>query len=347
MSSITQASAALWSHAQVRIPFLQDATSQPDELFAVLPFIGVDGPSLQVNMVDVDDPQSYTAGGSMGVRAVDPAANPGTDFTAGSDTSAKDAYDTPPAAVDPPYQEFFLKQLVGDVDMSTFLQRQYANANDLRQQQIDMKLQVLRYQFSEMMINGVGTSATTRDFGGLTTLVSTGQTRTGTGVLESDLDALEWLIRARVGKADYFLMDFLTFALYLKAIRTAGVTPELVPDPISPGARRVAHNGIPIYRSHHLFTSPATYPPSELDTDPFPYTTTIYCGTLGVEKGGLVGLYEAGRGSNGVLVEDVGGAQDAYYRTTRVSWACGLALCSNSGLAAMTQSLSASTPFTV
>ena len=343
MPSITQPSARLWSHPQVRIPFLGDRTYQPDELFPAIPFIPVDGPSLQLNFADVPDPQVYAVGGSMGTRVADPTANPGTSFT-GADASAKNAYDVyagPP--INPPFQEFFLKEIVGDVDISRILRFLYGNANDLRQLQVDMKLQVVRYHYSEMFINGVGTTATDRDFAGLTTLVSAAQTVAGTGSLVSDLDALEYRVRPRQGKADFFLMDYLTFGLYLKALRLLGCTPEIVADPLAGGAR-VAHNGVPIYRSHHLYTTPATYPPPAVD--PTPYSTAIYCGCFGLDKGGVVGLYREGLGQNGGIVEDVGAASNSDFDITRVSWLASAALASEGGLAKLTENLTAVAPYT-
>jgi hypothetical protein len=257
MSSITRPSAAQWSHRQVRIPFLQDLTYQPDELFAVLPFIGVESFALDLNQVDVSDPQAYVTGGSMGTRVMDPTANPGTAFT-GADASAKDAYDVITPG-DPPFRRFFLKDILGDVDLNNMLRRLYSNANVLREQQVGMKLQVMRYQYSQMLINGVGTGQNDRDFAGLNTLVPAAQTRPGTGVLHDDLDAIEYLVRARTGKADYFLLDFLTYGLYIRGLRAVGINPQVIPSPWI-GGKFCAMGDTRLFSDHRRFQAESPPP---------------------------------------------------------------------------------------
>ncbi len=321
MSSIDITTAANGSNPFLTQPHWFDDTYQVDELFARLPFVGIDGPTLRVNRIDIPDAAAL---GNTGAVPVDPNAADGEDLTVAPGDQAKLAYDTLS-----PASEFWIKRIIGDVDLSSFLRYNFSSQNPQLGHQLAAKRLACRYEYSRMLYVGFGGGQNDPQFLGLRGLLSAApsQVLTGTGTLPTDVDALISRIRSANGRADYVVMNFNTFALYATQLRAAGTPLEIVPDPLW-GQPVPAHQGVPIYRSQFI--------PDDSIPAPASYSTFIFAGTLGYPNG-LVGLYQRGRGPHGMQLEQANSSPDRDNSTTRVSWHASLALLSAGALAAVTE----------
>jgi len=178
-----------------------------------------------------------------------------------------------------------------------------------------------------MLINGTGAS---NQFNGLINLVSAGQkvaTGVNGGVLSfAFLDELIDLVKDKDGSPDYIIMPARTLRSYYALLRAlGGVTVNDVVT-LPSGTKVPAYRGVPIFRNDYIPTNQVKGSGSG--------QTTIFAGTLddGSRSHGIAGI-TASRAA-GIMVEEVGVAEDRDETITRVKWYAGLALFSDLGLAA-------------
>ncbi len=331
MPSINIASANRSSNPFLSQPFLVDDTYQSDEAFPHLPFLSVPGPFLRVLRINIPDAAAL---GNTGAVPVTPNAADGQDLTVPPGSQAQIAYNT----VGPP-PEFYIKRIIGDSQISSFLRFNFSAQNAQLDQQIAAKLLAIRYEYSRMFIEGVGGAQNDPEFLGLAALaaLTPSQNLIGTGNIPNDLDALLSRIRSANGRADFILMNFITQAVYMTQLRAAGVEPGTRWDPTL-GREVTLHDGVPVWRSQFIPTDAIPSPPT--------FNAQIFAGTLGYPDG-LVGLFQEGVGQNGIQIEPCWFSPDRDNSTTRVSAQFGLALMTSSGLAGITETgLTAPTPLT-
>ena len=275
---------------------------------------------MQVNRIDIP---AAVALGNTGTVPVLPNAIDGEDLTVPPGDQAKLAYDT----LTPP-QEFWIKRIVGDVDLSSFLRYNFSSQNPQLGHQLAAKKLAARYEYSRMLINGIGGGQNDPQFKGLSSLGSAtaSQALSGTNNIPDDLDAL--ISRVRVTRPDaqrFVAMNFNTFATYQFQLRAAGARLELVHDELA-GRMIPAHQGWPIYRSQFIFDDSIPIGPT--------FNALLLAGTFGYPDG-VIGLYQNGRGQHGMQVEHANSSPTRDDSTARVAWHCGLALLSATSLAVM------------
>ncbi len=320
MASINIATAANTANPFLTQSSWYDFTYAADELFEHLPFVPISGPRRRVTLIDIP---TAAALGNTGAVPVTPNAADGEDLTVPPGSQARIAYDTLPPV------DFFIKRIVAQVDISSFLRFQFSQQNDQLGHQLAAKKLAMRYEYSRMLISGVGGAQNDPEFLGLNALAALvpSQSLIGTNNVPTDLDALLSRIRSGNGRADFVAMSFNAFAVYSVQLRTAGVPLETCWDPVS--QRYIpCHAGVPIYRSQFI---PVDAIPA---TPTFP--TTIFAGVFGFERG-LYGMYQQGIGSNGVQVEHPYFSPDRDNASVRLAWHCGLALDAASALARITE----------
>ncbi len=319
------ASIGITTAANTANPFLTqstwyDFTYQSDELFEHLPFVPISGPRRRVTFIDIP---AAAALGNAGAVPVTPNAADGQDLTVVPGSQARIAYDTLPPV------DFFLKRIVAQVDISSFLRFQFSQQNDQLGHQLAAKKLAMRYEYSRMLINGVGGGQNDPEFLGINALAGLvpSQSLVGTNNVPNDLDALLSRIRSGNGRADFVAMNFNTFAVYAIQLRAAGVPLETCWDPVS--QRYIpCHQGVPIYRTQYI-------PLDEIPSPPV-FSTTIFAGVFGFERG-LYGMFQQGIGRNGVQVEHPYFSPDRDNASVRLGWLCGLALDAASALARITE----------
>ena len=331
MSSINITTATNTSNPFLTQLFWFDNTYQADEFFAHLPFMGIVGRLLRASRIDIPN---AVALGNTGTVPITPNAADGQDLTVPPGSQAKLAYDTltPPA-------EFWIKRIVGDVDLSSFLRYNFSSQNPQLEHQLAAKKLAARYEYSRMLINGVGGGQNDPEFLGIDALAAAtpSQSLVGTNNVPNDLDALISRVRPS-GTPKFIVMGFNAFATYLFQLRAAGVPLELVPDPLN-GQMSPAHQGWPIYRSQ--FVEGETIPATN------PFSTVLYAGCFGWPYG-LFGLYQEGVGQNGLQIEHAYNSPDRDNSTTRVAWHVSLGLTQPTSLARCTEpALPALAPLTV
>ena len=317
MSSIGIGTAVDTSNPFLTQPFWFDNTYQADELFAHLPFLAIPGSRFRVNVIDIPN---ATALGATGTVPVTPNAADGQDLTVLPGSQAKLAYDTIINF------DFWVKRIVGDVDLSRFLEFNFSAQNSQLGHQIAAKKLAARYEYSRMLIGGTGGGQNDPQFLGLSTLagVVPSQSLAGTGNIPNDCDALVSRIRAANGRADFIAMSFSAFAVYAGQLRAAGVRLALVPDPLAPASVCPAHQGVPIYRSQFIPTETIPMPPV--------FSTEIFAGVFGYPSG-LFGLYQASVGAHGMHVEHAYASPTRDNATWRIAWHAGLAVTNSNAVA--------------
>src|SRR5688500_13527408 len=100
-----------------------------------------------------------------------------------------------------------LRILGGDADVDNFLQQTYRNPNDLEAEVIALKAKATAYEFSQTFYDG-NTGTTPKQFDGLVTLVTAGQTiETATNGAALTLDKLDELLDlVKPGRPDALCM---------------------------------------------------------------------------------------------------------------------------------------------
>lgn len=194
---------------KLSLPMLQrgviDNVITSDQLFAVVPFLPMDGKVHIYNREnDLGDAEFYDVNDTLGESAAT--------FTE---------------------LQQLLKRIIGQVDVDDFLQNTMSDQQDQTAIQISKKSKVVGRKFADKMVNG-DTAIDPKEFDGLRKILA--------GLSASQLDVaaaqgaalsydhLDWLIDAvKVGDTAAFVMNSRTIRSYVKLQRAlGGTTPETV-----------------------------------------------------------------------------------------------------------------------
>lgn len=267
---------------------------EKDELFALLPFVGVNGKAY------VYDREN---------------ALPTADFLVPNDAVNEDAGT---------FTQITAKLciLAGDVDVDKFIQETESDTNNQKAIQIALKAKAVARKFKQTVAAGDST-VDLKSFDGLAKTVSGGQTiNAGANGAALTLAMLDQLSDTVINGPDAFVMRPGTIRAYRALLyATGGIQPAMVEIP-NFGTPVLAHNGVPILRNDYL---------SGVETLG---AGTNLCSIYAVRLNELDGLHGLFGGSNaGIRVEDVGTVQNKDAERTRLKWYCGMALKSTKSLA--------------
>jgi hypothetical protein len=320
---LTWANAQNLQADQVRASRIFDKDARVFDMLPALPWMPIQGEGVTVNRVvkDVDSPSAPTTGG-YGVVIADVSAEPGTDFT---DTGPPD-YTPARHGFDPTTTTYYIRELVGDIDVSATIQNILSGQNPQREFQVDAKLTALQYAFAQQFIDGTGTADTDDQFSGLGTIIGNlagSQTVSypiaGNRKKTRSIEDLLAVIRDNEGKADFLLMNLDALVSLKDGIREAGAQMDFQPDPLS-GRLCPYYDGVRIYINDFIATTSDA--------------TSVYAGVLGNDVG-LYGIYPEGVGDRGLVVGQPEQHPTADYTVTRLHWYCGLAVFGERALAAL------------
>ena len=266
---------------------------EKDELFALLPFVGVNGKAY------VYDREN---------------ALPSADFLDPNDTVNESAGTFTEVTAK-------LRILAGDVDVDKFLQETMSDTNDQKATQIALKAKAVARKFKQTVANG-DSAVDTKSFDGVQKLVVAGQTITaGANGAALTLSMLDELLDAVPHGADCLVMRPGTIRAYRALLyATGGITPAMVE--IKDFGTVLAHNGVPIVRNDYL--------PGNETQGMSSVTCSIYAARMN-ELDGMHGLF--GGASAGLRIEELGTVQNKDADRIRVKWYAGLALKSTKSLA--------------
>jgi hypothetical protein len=267
---------------------------EKDELFALLPFVGINGKAYVYDREDT---------------------LPDADFLAVNDTVNESAGTFTEVTAK-------LRILAGDVDVDKFLQETESDTNDQRATQIALKAKTVARIFKRTVAQGNAT-VNVKEFDGLPQIVTTAQTiEAGVNGSALTLNMLDELADAVINGADAFVMRPGTIRAYRALLyATGGIQPAMIEIP-NFGQAVLGHNGIPILRNDWL--GAAEVQGTNLTT------CSVYAIRLN-EMDGFHGLW--GGKDAGIRVEDIGTVQDKDADRIRLKWYCGTALKSTRSLA--------------
>lgn len=211
-----------------------------------------------------------------------------------------------------------LKILGGDADVDSFLQRTYADPNDLEAEVIAQKAKAVAYEFSQTFYDG-DDSVDPKQFDGLVNLVTAGQTlEMGTNGAALTLDKLDELIdQVKPGRPDALCMAKRTRRKLSSLRRASGNLLETDVDAF--GRRALFYDGIPILVDDFI-------PTGETQGSSGAVCSSIYALKLG--RQGVLGLE-----NGGIQVEEIGDLETKDAGRWRIKWYVGLALFGTLGLA--------------
>jgi HK97 family phage major capsid protein len=211
-----------------------------------------------------------------------------------------------------------LKILGGDADVDNFLQRTYADPNDLEAEVIATKAKAVAYEFSNTFYTG-DDSVNAKQFDGLINLVTGGQTTTmGANGAALTLDKLDELIDlVKPGRPDALCMAKRTRRKLSSLRRASGNLLETDVDAF--GRRALFYDGLPILVDDFI-------PTNETEGSSGAVCSSIYALKFG--RQGVLGLE-----NGGVQVEQVGDLETKDASRWRIKWYVGLALFGTLGLA--------------
>jgi len=266
---------------------------EKDELFAMLPFVGVNGKAY------VYDRESTLAGADF----LDPNDAVNEEASTFTEVTAK------------------LRILAGDVDVDKFLQETTSDTNDQRATQIALKAKGVARKFKQTVATG-DSGANSKVFDGLPVLVSGPMTLSaGANGAALTLSMLDELLDSVILGADCLVMRPGTIRAYRALLyATGGIQPAMVEIP-NFGQPVLGHNGVPILRNDYLANNETQGSNNN--------TCSVYAARLN-ELDGMHALY--GGASAGLRVEDVGTVQNKDADRIRVKWYCGSALKSSKSL---------------
>ena len=210
-----------------------------------------------------------------------------------------------------------LKILGGDADVDNFLQRTYADPNDLEAEVIALKAKALAYEFSNSFYTG-DTSVNAKQFDGLAKVATGGQTITaGTNGAALTLDLMDQLIdTVKPGRPDALCMAKRTRRKLSALRRASGNLLETDVDVF--GRRALFYDGIPILVDDFI--------PTNETQGTEVAASSIYALKLG--RQGLMGLE-----NGGIEVKRVGELETKDASRHRIKWYVSLALFGTLGLA--------------
>ena len=211
-----------------------------------------------------------------------------------------------------------LKILGGDADVDNFLQRTYADPNDLESVVLASRAKAVAHKFSDTFFNG-DDGVDTKSFDGLRVSVTAGQTLTmGANGAPLTLDKLDELVDlVKPGKPDALLMAKRTRRKLSALRRASGNLLETDVDAF--GRRALFYDGIPILTDDFI-------PTNETEGTSGAVCSSVYALKFGA--GGVMGL-----DNGGIQVEAVGELETKDATRYRVKWYCGMAVLADLGLA--------------
>lgn len=299
MASVTLAESAKLSQDMLLQGVIEN-TITVNQMFNVIPFMGIEGNSLAYNRENVLGAVEYTGVGDT--------------ITTGKDAATFTQETTS------------LTTIIGDAEVNGLIQATRSNINDQRAIQIASKAKSLGRQWQDTFINGDGTSNT---FEGLLTLVPAAQKvaplTNGQPLSFDILDELMSLVIDKDGQVDYFTMNVRTVNSYMALLRGLGGAGigEVVTLP--GGAQVPAYRGVPIFRNDYI--------PIDQTQGTETAATTIFAGTFddGSGKFGISGL--TAENNAGIVTEEVGISETKDETITRLKWYTSLALFNEKGIA--------------
>lgn len=309
MASVTLAESAKLAQDELVEGLIENIITV-NQMFELLPFDGIDGNSLAYNRENALGSVGVGGVGSLLSTAVNPidastnAKNPAT-FTLVTSN---------------------LTTIFGDAEVNGLIQVTRSAKNDQTGIQVASKAKHCGRVYQQMLINGTGAA---NQFTGLLTLVPAAQkvvTGANGGALSFPfLDELLDLVIDKDGQVDYITMHSRTHRSYLALLRTLGGASINEVRTLPSGATVSAYRNVPIFRNDWIPINQVKGTGSN--------QTTIFAGTFdeGEREHGIAGL--TARDMAGLVVEDVGIAEDKDERITRVKWYTGLALFSEKGIA--------------
>lgn len=284
---------------------------EKDDLFAVLPFVRVNGKAYVYHREDADSAQNNITLGSGLPTFLDP-----------NDTVVEGAV---------PFKEVItkLRIMAGDVDVDKFLQETESDTNSQLAQQISAKAKALGRVYHDALMNG-DNSANAKQFDGVTRLTTNADSNAaqtivaGTNGAALTLSMLDQLLDTVPNGADVIFMRRGTLRAYRNLLRVnaGGTTAAEFMMPAF-GRPMLTHNGVPIIVNDFM-------PGNETQGTATGVCCSIYAARLN-ESDGLHGLY--GGADAGIRLEHVGTVQNKDADRLRVKWYAGLALKSTKSLA--------------
>jgi hypothetical protein len=268
-----------------------------DDLFAVLPFMGVNGKAYVYNR------EATVSEGDF----IDPVNDV---VPEGASTFAEVVAK--------------LRVLAGDVDVDKFLDATMSDTSNQKAIQIAQKAKGLARKFRRTLALGDAT-VNTKEFDGISKLVDAGQSIVaGANGAALSLTMLDELLDAVPNGADAIFMRSGTIRAYRALLRATGGTDAAMIMMDNFGRPMLTHNGVPILVNDFIA--------GDVDQGTALDTCSIYAARLN-EVDGLHGIY--GGPNAGIVVEDIGTVQNKDATRTRLKWYCGLALKSTKSLAAI------------
>jgi hypothetical protein len=268
-----------------------------DDLFSVLPFIGVNGKAYVYNREDT---------------------LAGADFLDPNDTVNESASSVVEVVTK-------LRILAGDVDVDKFLQSTDSDTNDQMAIQIAKKAKGVARVFHQTLATGDAT-ANPKAFDGLPNLaVQAGGTQTinaGANGGALTLTMLDELLDAVPNGADVLVMRRGTIRAFRGLLRATYGTDAVMQQLENFGRPMLTHNGIPIIMNEFLGAGESLGTGTGL--------CSVYALRLN-ELDGLHGIY--GGGDAGIVVENIGTVQNKDATRIRLKWYTGLALKSTRSIA--------------
>jgi len=274
-----------------------DQIIERDDLFSVLPFVGVNGKAYVYN-------RENTLGSADFLDPNDPVNESAATFT---EVVAK------------------LRILAGDVDVDKFLQTTMGDTNDQMAIQIAKKAKAVARAFHQTLATGDST-VNGKAFDGLPTLAaaapSTQLVSAGANGNALTLSMLDQLCDAVPNGADVIVMRRGTIRAFRGLLRATYGTDAVMQQLENFGRPMLTHNGIPVIMNEFLDGGE--------DQGSNGYTCSVYALRLN-ELDGLHGLY--GGGDAGIVVENIGTVQNKDATRIRLKWYTGLALKSSRSIA--------------
>lgn len=271
-----------------------DEIIQRDDMFSVLPFMGVNGKAYVYN-------RENTLGGADFLDPNDPINESAATFT---EVVAK------------------LRILAGDVDIDKFLQSTMGDSNDQMAIQIAKKAKAVARKFHQTLAQG-DSSVDAKSFDGLPKLVTGTQTvSAGANGGALTLSMLDELCDAVPNGADVLVMRRGTIRAFRGLLRATYGTDAVMQQLENFGRPMLTHNGIPVIMNEFLA--------GDEDKGSATDTCSVYALRLN-ELDGLHGIY--GGDNAGIVVENIGTVQNKDATRIRLKWYAGLALKSTRSIA--------------
>lgn len=266
-----------------------------DDMFAVLPFVGVNGKAY------VYERENTLATADF----LDPNDTVNEGASTFTEVVAK------------------VKILAGDVDVDKFLQSTMGDTNDQMGIQIAKKAKGVARKFHQTLANG-DTTVDTKSFDGIQKLVVAGQTITaGANGAALTFSMLDELCDAIPNGADVLLMRRGTIRAYRALLRATYGTDAVMQQLDNFGRPMLTHNGIPILMNEFLAGN-------ETQGTAVGIACSIYAARMN-ELDGLHAIY--GGPNAGIVVENIGTVQNKDAIRIRLKWYAALVLKSTRSLA--------------